>query len=1823
MNSLRIRACNSTVLIPLALLVLLGTVGCSGEDNAGDGLSIADASLTTDGFFLPEVVDSEVAADGGSIERLGYLEGCSDNEDCRSGWCVASPMGYVCSRICFERNDCEEGWSCLVVSNTPPDVTSICLPPTNRLCNLCTVDRDCPGGHCYELDGESVCGLDCNDEVQCPDNYTCSEVVGRQTCLPNTNSCSCSDENSGEVRFCERRNDFGACVGREVCDPTIGWSGCSASEPLSEICNGLDDDCNGFNDDIFGLGELCEREADVSGERISCAGVIVCSDESPQPICTATDPMEETCNFLDDDCDGETDEGFDENGEICVVGTGRCQRIGVFECSPEGDVVQCSVEPNSPSDELCDGLDNDCDEQVDENFPDLNNICTVGEGACQAAGVWQCSNDFESRVCSAIAREASQEFCDSIDNDCDDNIDEDFPNILEPCARGEGACRRQGFIFCADDALGTACTAEAGIPAVEICNGLDDDCDGNIDEGYAGVNQPCFAGEGICRTPGITVCTEDGAGIACNAVAGEPSQEVCNGLDDNCDGTIDEAFAELGRPCESDAFGVCRSRGVYECAPDGLTTQCDAPIIEPSDQELCNGLDDNCDGETDENFPLADTLCRRGDGVCERAGRLVCNEGGDALVCTAIAGEPSEEICNGLDDNCDGAIDEGFEGVSQPCFSGAGTCRAAGITVCSEDGSNIECNAVANPPSDEVCNGLDDNCDGTIDEGYAGVNQPCFAGDGICRTPGITVCTEDGAGIACNAVAGEPSQEVCNGLDDNCDGTIDEAFAELGRPCESDAFGVCRSRGVYECALDGLTTQCDAPIIAPAEVELCNGLDDNCDGEIDENFPLIDSICTSGAGLCQRSGRFVCNDAEDDTVCTATAGQPSQEVCNGLDDNCDGAIDEGFEGVSQPCFSGAGTCRAAGITVCSEDGSNIECNAVANPPSDEVCNGLDDNCDGTIDEGYAGVNQPCFAGDGTCRVAGLTVCSDDGASVECNADANPPSDEICNGLDDNCDGTIDEGFDGVNQPCFSGDGTCRVAGLTVCSDDGASVECNAVANPPSAEMCNGLDDNCNGETDEAFPNLGSLCDSGGIGICQSRGVYECARDGAQAVCNAAVIQPANNETCNGLDDNCNGEIDESYPLLNTICTVGQGACEKAGIFVCDPSGNDEVCNATAGDPSEELCNRLDDNCDGQVDENFPTVGEICNAGEGLCRRSGVINCDPDNPAGEPVCDAEAVVPQNPGVDTCDYQDDDCDGNVDERFLDENGRYSQVGNCGACGTDCQALWDPNPAAFGVIPTCSQIANTTQCSFTCLAGFIDADGVASNGCELAPDEGVIYVQSPSNGGIDDVNCGLVQVPCATITYALERAQLDNKQRVRVAEGSYQETVTLVSGVDLIGGHQRVNWERNPDLYASVIFGADSDDVHKAAVKALSITSPTLFDGFSVNAEPVLFEGNSYGIYILDSDANLTVSNHRILAANGGIGKDGDSGTSGPPGPNGAGGLPSYLRTKPNNCNTASFNDGADGGQLICNATTTSGGNGGSAVCPRQDRQEGTGADGGTNLGGGGGEGAYGATVFNAGTCTVSDGGLDAFPGSAGGPGIDGVGGNGATATIGGNTLHWQGNPGSAGVDGNSGGGGGGGGAAAGVDITITNPDSVIIGASGGGGGAGGCSGELGDGGQSGGGSFGIFVVFDNLTPNNADDFPNVIDNSIWRGLGGRGGSGGKGGAGGEGGLGGLGGPKGDGTLGGYAFCSLSAGEGGTGGRGGHAGGGGGGQGGNSFDIFIVGSNNVNSGYENQNVFPIGDDESTAGVGGEGGNSSNTLTGEGNPGTAGLDGQFGQSP
>ncbi|MCB9535088.1 MAG: hypothetical protein H6704_02405 [Myxococcales bacterium] len=1663
--------------------------------------------------------DARPGGDGGLAGLAGFREPCEDNLDCQSGWCVPFENRNVCTIPCLDEG-CPGGWGCHAVANTQPDVVFICFPPGNRLCGVCLSDDDCPGGQCYALDGINVCGVGCTDDTSCPQGYTCDTVddEGTRQCTPVTRSCSCDASRDGQVRVCEKVNAQGACFGRETCDAEQGWVGCDAPEPAAEVCNQVDDDCNGFTDDIVGLGDVCEREVDLDGDRIACSGRLVCTRESLDPQCTAPEPMGEACNFLDDDCDGATDEDFPTRGELCEVGVGQCRRVGVQICAEDGSAVVCDAEPGEAVAELCNGLDDDCDGSADEDFPGLNELCSDGVGACRRAGALRCAPDGQTAVCTAVAAEPGPEICDGIDNDCDGASDEGYEGLFDPCTVGVGACRRQGFRYCTEDGSAVACNAAAAEPVDELCNGVDDDCDGQTDEAFDGLQQPCSVGEGLCQRAGVTVCSADGAAVVCNAEPVEPVDERCNGLDDDCDGEVDEAFPTLDDLCDV-GVGACARTGILDCNPEGDGVVCTARPAEPQ-PDRCDGLDNDCDGQTDEGFLELDRACTAGVGACQRNGVFRCNAAGDDVACDAVPADPGEERCNGLDDDCDGTVDEGFPGVDELCSAGIGACRRAGVRVCSPDGAAVVCNAVADAPSDEVCDGVDNDCDGTPDEGYADLLTPCTVGVGLCQRTGVRVCSEDGAGTTCAVEAAPAEEEICDGLDNDCDGTSDEGFDGVNTACtvgvgaclrpgvrvcsaEGDAVvcdaepglavaetcngldddcdgttdegydglntactvgqGVCLAAGVRRCSADGARVECDAEPGPPAGAERCNGLDDDCDGRTDEGFAGLNTACTVGQGVCQAAGVRVCSPNGATVVCDAEAGQAAPETCNGLDDDCDGRTDETYANLGAPCSAGVGACLRNGVRACAPDGASVVCDAVAADPQPETCNGLDDNCDGRIDETFAGLNTACSAGVGACLRPGVRACSGDGAMVVCDAVAGPAAPESCNGLDDDCDGRTDETFAGLNTACSVGVGACQSSGVRVCRADGAGVMCDAVAGQPAAEACDALDNDCDGRTDEDYPTVGTTC-SDGVGACLRQGVRVCRGDGAGVMCNAQAGQPAA-DVCNGIDDDCDGSADEDFPDLNQACTAGVGVCLRNGVRRCAAGGAATECGAQPGPSGAEQCNGLDDDCDGDTDELWPTKGQVCTRGQGLCRRSGVQVCDAQDPTGPLVCDADVVVG---GAETCDYQDDDCDGSTDEGFVDGQGRYTTLAHCGACGTSCTALWDPNPAAFGVAPLCQVVAGAAQCGYTCLAGYRDADGRPGNGCELEIDPEAIYVATPQNGGNDAGACGTVDQPCATVTRGIARAAGDvTKTRVRVSDGVYRENVTLTGGVDVLGGHQRTTWLRDPELNVTILQGQPSAGTDRITVSAVGITQPTTFDGFVVSGVSPLLEGNAYGIYVRDSDANLEISNNRVLAGDGGRGRDGASGGSGQPGTDGQPGDASFLVVNPPgdvcfpNPGAAFIRSGGGGGgQRTCGGVAVHGGVGGGSKCPRQERQEGSGTAGSGPAAGPGGAGGWGFVANSPNLCTVSDGracGRVARAGGLGRPGRQRRPGGAAAGPgqlVGG---HWRGAAGQAGAIAQPGGGGGGGGAAAGVDIQWAAQQAADIGASGGGGGgSGGCAG-----------------------------------------------------------------------------------------------------------------------------------------------------------------------
>lgn len=255
----------------------------------------------------------------------------------------------------------------------------------------------------------------------------------------------------------------------------------------------------------------------------------------------------------------------------------------------------------------------------------------------------------------------------------------------------------------------------------------------------------------------------------------------------------------------------------------------DNSSIFPGNTELCNNLDDNCNGSIDETFPLKGTPCTVGIGACARTGIWICNGAGTGLVCSVTPGSPTTEVCNNIDDDCDGQIDEtltrscysgsaGTNGVG-PCHAGTQTCTAGSWGACV--GEVI--------PVAETCNGVDDNCNGTIDETWPLKGTACTVGVGACARTGIWVCNGAGTGLVCSATPGSPVAETCNGIDDNCNGLVDESLTRscYSGPSGTAGVGKCRA-GTQTCA-SGAWGLCIGEVLPSPEI-IGNGIDDNCDG---------------------------------------------------------------------------------------------------------------------------------------------------------------------------------------------------------------------------------------------------------------------------------------------------------------------------------------------------------------------------------------------------------------------------------------------------------------------------------------------------------------------------------------------------------------------------------------------------------------------------------------------------------------------------------------------------------------------------------------------------------------------------------------------------------------------------------------------------------------------------------------------------------------------------------------------------------------------------------------------------------------------------------
>jgi len=1054
---------------------------------------------------------------------------------------------------------CDEGWW------KASDLS--CLPFPQSLCMACATDAACqiPGDVCLPADGagNTYCLWDCSDDAlrpeqdperkTCPEGYHCRDTndLGQPLfkCFPDSNACDCIAGDEGNTRACIVSNGFGRCYGEQSCVPGTGWTACDARTPAAEICNAQDDDCNGLVDEIFpSLGATCAAGI---GE-CQRSGSIICTGDGDGVICDAVgaEGSIEICDGLDNDCDTLFDEEFPDLGKVCFAGSGECLASGFYECSIDGSGTVCNAVEGSGNAEICDQKDNDCDGQIDEVWDLKGRVCAVGVGECFAAGVWVCSGDMSGIVCDGVEGTGGDEVCDGLDNDCDIDIDELWPEKNTVCVVGEGACRQTGVFRCMADKSGIECSAVEGAESEEICDGVDNDCDGEIDEDWTNKGRACQEGVGECLDNGVWVCTADKSGVECDAVEALPLDEACDGLDNDCDGGIDEDFTNLGRAC-SDGIGECLVAGVFQCTDDQTGTECDA-VAGDLTPEQCDGVDNDCDGFVDETWSNKGTACQEGVGACLDYGVWVCTGDKSGVECSAVEGTAVDELCDGIDNDCDGSVDETWSNKGTACQEGTGACAGNGVWVCTMDKSGVECNAVEGTAVDELCDGLDNDCDGSIDETWLNKGTACQEGTGACLDNGVWVCTGDKSGVECNAVEGTAVDELCDGIDNDCDGFVDETWSNLGRSCQ-EGTGECLDIGVWVCTPDKSGVDCSATE-GTAVDEMCDGLDNDCDGAADEDWTDKGRACQVGFGECLANGVWVCNGDMDDIECNAVEGIPLDEECDGLDNNCDGAIDEVWPEKGTVCQSGVGACQANGVYVCTDDFLDVECDAVEGTAVDELCDGLDNDCDTLYDEDFPAKGSVCFDGVGACQRSGTMNCTGDGLGLDCSAVPGPEADEDCDGIDNDCDDSTDEDFPLKNTVCTVGEGQCVATGTWLCNMAKDDVECSAVEGDPSVETCDYLDNDCDGFTDQTFTQDGKYYLDTACGNCFTDCVAIYDLPHASGTCDSVAV-PVCVMVCdtgyydlNGVpDDGCEFYLDPTaiYVSQDDTMAVDDSGCGLA------------------------------------------------------------------------------------------------------------------------------------------------------------------------------------------------------------------------------------------------------------------------------------------------------------------------------------------------------------------------------------------------------------------------------------------------------------------------------------------------------------------------------------------------------------------------------------------------------------------------------------------------------------------------------------------------------
>ena len=531
-----------------------------------DAVDAQDASDSANSDTVADSPDSDVAQ---NCEQAG-LPGCActTGGDCDTGKCLDTSGGKQCAATCVDTG-CPAGYTCQSLGGSDP--LNYCVESHLSLCAPCNANKECQtqgvtSALCVDYgDLGHFCGGACTVDSDCGVGYTCGDVpdpasAGKtvKQCKKTNGQCECSvwAKVMGAQTTCSASNSAGKCLGARQCQPS-GLTACDAATPATETCNGADDDCNGKIDDL-----PADATCGVSNASGTCVGTAVCQGGVASCVGAKT-PKAEDCNGEDDNCDGSTDEGFTFSGLAIgsACGVGACAGGSVVCASFQAAICSSTVKASA---ETCNGIDDNCDGSSDEGTCSDGNPCTAdlcdgGKSACQHLAVEAACDD--SDPCT-LGDACSSTTCVGTPTLCDDGN----PCTTDTCDPKTGAC---GFAnqpgSCSD---GNACTSG------DACGAI------------AGGGWGCLAGSVIGCDDG-NPCTDD----SCNLSSG--CTYTSNNFSQSCyDG-----------PPGTAGIGLCHA-GLRYCVNGLMDSVCKDEVL-PIGPEPCNGLDDSCDGKTDEGCQAA------------------------------------------------------------------------------------------------------------------------------------------------------------------------------------------------------------------------------------------------------------------------------------------------------------------------------------------------------------------------------------------------------------------------------------------------------------------------------------------------------------------------------------------------------------------------------------------------------------------------------------------------------------------------------------------------------------------------------------------------------------------------------------------------------------------------------------------------------------------------------------------------------------------------------------------------------------------------------------------------------------------------------------------------------------------------------------------------------------------------------------------------------------------------------------------------------------------------------------------------------------------